>query len=134
MRSRVADWQGALFQTFNDALNRPFSWDGWTCFDFAAVAYVAVTGKADPRESFPVHVTERAAYVALQRAGGPIAVLTRFLGEPIHPAMAQRGDIVLGDFGVGEQPAVCMGVKSFAPGPAGLLDVPTLSATLAWMI
>lgn len=134
-RDRVGNWQGVLYEQLAAAAAMPFSWDGWTCFDFAATVYVALTGKADPRVAFGTYATEREAVVAMARAGGPAAILTSVLGEPLgHPALAQRGDIVLGDFGVGDQPAVCAGFYSFAPGAAGLLSVKTLSASAAWAV
>lgn len=134
MRERVATWQVELFKQFDAARHKPFDWNGWTCFDFAACVYIALTGKPDPRAQFPTYTNEREAVVALGRAGGPAAILTSVLGEPIHHAMAQRGDIVLGDFGSGDQPAICTGVHSFAPGASGLVAVPTLSTKSAWMV
>lgn len=134
MRSRVANWQGAFFELLHSVRDKPFSWDGWTCFDFAAAAYVALTGKPDPREQFGHFTTEREAQVVLGRAGGAEAILRSVLGEPIHPAMAQRGDIVLGDFGTGLQPALCVGIDSVAPGERGLTSIRTLRASMAWEI
>lgn len=132
--SRVADWQGRFFEELDAARDRPFSWDGWTCFDFAMQVYVAITGQSDPREQYPPHRTEREAVVILGRAGGAGAILASLFGEPIGPAFAQRGDIVLAEFGSGPQPGVCAGFWSFAPGEQGLLPLRTLSALSAWRI
>lgn len=134
MRDRVANWQSALFRELDAARHRPFDWNGWTCFDFAASVYVALTDKPDPRAKFPTYQDEREAVVVMGRAGGPQAILTSVLGDSIHPSMAQRGDIVLGDFGSGNQPAICAGVHSFAPGAGGLVAIPTLLAIAAWEV
>lgn len=134
MRERVANWQAAFFRVLDEARDKPFDWGGWTCFDFAATAYVALTDKPDPRPAFGIFTGEREAVVAMGRAGGAEAILRSVLGEPIHPATAQRGDIVLVEFGNGPQPAVCAGFVSFAPGAQGLMPIKTLSASLAWEI
>jgi hypothetical protein len=138
MRQRVANWQSEFFRVLADAQDRPFDWNGWTCFDFAATMYVALTGKPDPRPAFGEFTSERQAQVALGRAGGAEAILRSVLGDPIHPAMAQRGDIVLVEFGQGLQPAICVGVESLAPGRCGdregLMRIKTLKASLAWEV
>lgn len=132
--SRLPDWQPRLFKEIDAARNRPFSWDGWTCFDFAMQVYVAITGKPDPREQYPPHRTEREAVVILGRSGGPAAILTGILGEPIPVAFAQVGDIAVADCGRGLQPLICTGLYSFAPAADGLAPLLTLSATAAWRV
>jgi hypothetical protein len=134
MRVRVAHWQAEFFRVLDEARDKPFDWDGWTCFDFAATVYTALTGRADPRPAFGTFAGEREAVVALNHAGGAEAILRSVLGEPIHPATAQRGDIVLVEFGNGPQPAVCCGLLSVAPGASGLMQIKTLSASHAWMV
>jgi hypothetical protein len=132
--ARVPNWQGEFFRVLEESRDKPFDWNGWTCFDFAATMYVALTGKPDPRPQFGDFSSEREAQVTLGRAGGSEAILRLILGEPIHPAMAQRGDIVLADVGLGPQPLVCVGLESVAPAATGLGRMKTLTATLAWEV
>jgi hypothetical protein len=134
MRVRVANWQAEFFRVLDEARDKPFDWAGWTCFDFAATVYMALTGKGDPRLAFGSFASEREAVVAMGHAGGAEAILRTVLGEPIHPATAQRGDIVLVEFGNGPQPAVCSGLLSHAPGVQGLMQIKTLSAFHAWEV
>lgn len=61
-----------------------------------------------------------------------LGLLSRAFGAPVHCSRATHGDIVLIDMGRGEQPAVCMGVKSYAPGAHQLEHRDTLTATAAW--
>lgn len=70
----------------------------------------------------------------LAELGGMASLLSKAFGEPVHCSLASAGDIVLIDMGRGEQPAVCMGVESFAPGRSQLEHRSTLKAAAAWKI
>lgn len=132
--SRVHKWQAVMAAEFDAARDRPFKWNGWSCFDFVAHVYIAITGADDPRDLFPRYRTEAEAEAVMAAEGGPAGILTRVLGEPVHPAWAQRGDIVLADFGRGPQPGVCAGLWTFSPGARGLEHRPTLQAINAWKV
>lgn len=105
----------------------------------------AVTGR-EPRSIFPGYRTKAEARAILERFGGMELLVTRALDQPVHPSRACEGDIVLIDMGeklvdgcrvntgIGLQPAVCMGLHSFAPGRRHLISRETLKAVVAWKV
>lgn len=111
---------------------RSFRWGRHDCCQFVARASAAVTG-VDRRDLFAVYRNRREAAAILADCGGMAGLLTKAFGEPVHVSKASAGDVVLIDMGRGEQPAVCMGVNSFAPGRRNLEPWPTRLARLAWL-
>lgn len=126
-------WQQALQGVFDNAHGRRFRWGRHDCFQFAARCVRAVAG-VDRRIPFPRYHTKAGAEAILREYGGARGLLIAALGEPVHPSRASVGDIVLIDMGLGEQPAVCMGLECFAPGMRNLQPRKTLNATAAWII
>lgn len=88
----------------------------------------------DARSLFPAYRTKAEAVAILKACGGMRALMEQVLGEAIHPAFAQPGDIVLAEFGRGLQPGVCAGVWSLAPGRRGLERRKTDTAIAAWVV
>lgn len=130
---RVDNWPLRLAEVIEAASAKTFAWGSHDCCQFAASAVAAITSR-DPRELFQLYGSEREALVVIARCGGMEQLIRQALGEPKHPAFAQRGDIVLCDFGQGPQPGVCIGVWSVAPGAQGLEKRMTDSALLAWSV
>jgi hypothetical protein len=130
---RIAGWQEALVQVFDEAHGRRFIWGKHDCCQFAARCVAAITGE-DKRLIFPNYIGKTSALEILMTEGGMDGLITRALGPPKPAAFAGDGDIVLMDMGQGEQPAVCRGLHSFAPGRRDLGYRPTLSARLAWTV
>jgi hypothetical protein len=130
---RIHDWLPRLITVFEGAHGRRFRWGTHDCCQFAARCVVAVTGE-EKRRMFPRYRTRAEAELIIADCGGMRGLLTRALGEPVHPSRARQGDIVLLDIGRGEQPAVCMGAMSYAPGPRKLEFSETLTSSAAWML
>ncbi len=130
---RVANWQDELRAVFAAAHGRRFRWGYHDCFQFTARCYRAVLGD-EKRALFPKYSSKTEAEAILAEFGGARGILTHALGEPVHPARAGMGDIVLIDMGLGLQPAVCMGLESFAPGRTLLHPRKTLTAVAAWVL
>lgn len=130
---RVLGWQESLAQVFDDAHGKRFRWGAHDCCLFVARCSRALTG-VDRRAIFAAYRTRGEAQEILTTCGGMRGLLTRAFGEPVHPSRATHGDIVLVDMGKGPQPAVCMGVRAFAPGARNLEWRDTLTATDAWIL
>lgn len=131
--SRVANWPDVLAAEINAAWNKRFRWDGWSCFDFCAHMVLALTG-IDHKSKFPRYRTRTEASALLAQYGGAVTLITSVLGQAKHRAFAQRGDVVVADFGRGLQPAICVGLWSMAPGYRGLQRRRTDDAVAAWDI
>lgn len=131
----VANAHARAVAVFERAHGHRFRWGSHDCCQFAAKIRKARTGK-DPRGLFPRYRTRAEASALLEKHGGMRGLLERGLGTPVHPSQAKEWDIVLVDFGrgQGEQPAVCRGVFSYAPGMRNLQKVETLKATAAWVL
>lgn len=130
---RVPGWQEALQQLMQSAHGRRFRWGYHDCCQFIARASYAITG-VDRREIFARYTTRAGAEAILATTGGMEGLLTLAFGEPVHPSRAGQGDCVLAEIGNGLQPALCMGLNSYAPGRRHLVQVPTLAAVKAWIL
>lgn len=130
---RIVGWLEALEEVFRQAQGRQFRWGRHDCCQFAARCVRAMTGD-EKRDLFDGYRSRPAAEQILNQLGGMRALITQALGEPIPVAFATIGDIVLIEMGNGEQPAVCMGVNSFAPGRRNLVHRATHCAIAAWRV
>jgi len=131
--TRIVGWLEALEEVFRQAHGRQFRWGRHDCCQFAARCVLAMTG-IEKRELFQQYRSRQVAGQILARIGGMRGLITQALGEPIPVAFATTGDIVLIEMGNGEQPAVCMGVFSFAPGRRNLVHRATIDALAAWRV
>lgn len=130
---RVAHWADRMAEFVEAARTRPFEWGTWDCCQFAAEAVLALTG-ADHRTAFPTYASEQEALDLIAGHGGLESLLSTVLGDSKPPARAQRGDIVLADFGDGLAAGLCLGVSCCAVSPRGLVFKPTRIATAAWSV
>lgn len=132
---RAPNWHQRLIRVFESAHGKRFRWGRHDCCQFAARVFRAVRGE-DPRKLFPRYHTKEGALALIEQHGGMRGLIEHALGAPVHPSRAGDGDIVLVDFGrgQGEQPAVCRGVYSYAPGMRNLQKVETLKASAAWVL
>ncbi len=136
-------WEAALRAQVDLARERLFEWGVNDCGLFAADCVLAVTG-TDLAAAFRGKYTTAAGNRrALMRLGeGSIeATVTAILGEPIAPALAQRGDAVLFHSFPPDAPpegidalAVCLGEVAASPGPSGLAYVPMGEWLKAWRV
>jgi hypothetical protein len=98
-----------------------------------------MTGR-DPAVRLRGYQSKTDALRLIAEHGSLDALITATLGtEPKHPALAQRGDLLLFIVDEGEDPGshgigVCDGVKSWVPTLVGLTIRPTLSALKAWSV
>lgn len=131
---RVAGALNIMAANFIEWRERPFVWGSWDCLHFACAHVYAMTG-VDYRDQFPQYATQEEALAILAGfEGGIVGLITSVLGEPKSAKKAQRGDLVLGDVGMGPASGVCDGAKSFWVGEHGLIARPTSIATLAWTV
>ncbi len=117
--TRLTDWQTRLHECITAAQALPFEWGVHDCCLFAADCVHVITG-VDHAASFRgKYSTALGAQRVITERGGLVAFLTEQLGEPVHPALAQTGDVGL--FKEGEQDALAVfaGSAWFATGPQG---------------
>jgi len=103
------------------------------CCQFCADVVLALTG-TDHRPSFPAYTSREEAETILVSLGDMVGLLSSVLGESKPVAKAMRGDVVAADFGDGLAAGICLGVHCCAPGPKGLLFLPTAYAVAAWSV
>lgn len=130
---RLPDWPQRLAAKVEEWRFRPFKYGETDCLQFAAEAVEAVTG-VDHRQAFPRYASEMQAGRILVRCRGVDGLITSVLGPAKPPAMAGRGDIVMGDFGNGLTAGVCVGVHCCSPGERGLEFRPTRTVISAWSV
>ncbi|MBB5709448.1 DUF6950 family protein [Sphingomonas xinjiangensis] len=135
--SRAPDWEERLSVYLDRVRDEPFKWGSHDCALFAAGAVKAMTG-TDPAADFRDTYTNRTgAAAALQEhgAGTLLKTVTSWLGEPKHPAFAQRGDVVIKDRNT---LGVCVGLHSWfvgeEHGAQGLVALPTANCTKAFTL
>jgi hypothetical protein len=113
----------------------PFDWLHWNCCLMVASWVHLRTGRWVMRD-VPPTPTRQAAHRQIRRMGGSLrAVWTGWLGaEPIKPALAQPGDVVLVQAGADEAVGICCGRTAVVLTLPGLAHVPMAGATAAWRL
>lgn len=134
---RAPDWEERLAVFLDRKREEPFKWGSNDCALFAADAIKAMTG-TDPGEPFRNTYSDRkgaAAALKEDGAGTLLKTTIEWLGQPKHPAFAQRGDIVMKDRNT---LGVCVGLHSWfvgeEHGQQGLVSLPTAHATKAFTL
>lgn len=131
---RAENWPERLDAFLAAQQHRAFTWGGFDCALFAADWVLACTG-VDPAAPYRGAYSDGLEAARLQRQdGGLEAMITAALGEPIAPAFAQRGDIVLLDAELRPTAGVCVGWEAAAPGMIGLEFLPMARASRAWRV
>ena len=134
--ARVENWPQLLMTLIDMARIRPFIWGLHDCPTFAFETRMILTGGEDTAALWRGRYTtalggervmRRLGWSSLEDMGRAL------LGEP-RPAvlLAQRGDIVLADTGLGF--GICIGSTAVGMAPEGLVVVPLTSCQLAWPI
>lgn len=133
--ARLPDWPARLGAVVAARLAAPFAWGGNDCAAFAADCVQAVCGTDRLHAARGPRGTERQARRLLRRLGGWDAV-TRCGLQPVPPAQAGRGDLVLLRQAEGAAPAlgVCLGEVAVCPGAQGLARVAMRHALRAWRV
>jgi len=131
--NRLPDWQ-TRFSDFGKARARmPFAWGSNDCCSFAAASVQAITGR-NPMAGVAAYDTEAGAARLILRAGNLRALASQYLGDPVPPALAAVGDVVLVINEGREALGVCNGVNVIGPGPAGIDVLGIDAAIAAWKV
>lgn len=132
---RLPGWPELLAACLQAVATTPFAWGRHDCCTFAGDAVQAIRG-ADPMADLRgAYKSQRSAAKVLKAEGGLPAAVSRRLGEPKAPLLAQRGDVVLFTMqGTGPALGVCTGSSFCAPGPQGLVVLGMQAALAAWSV
>ena len=135
MITRKIDWQLEFEKVVSEHKDKPFIWGEHDCVLWAANAVLAIT-EFDAAEGFrDSYSTALGAAKLLKDFGGMESLVTKKLDrEPVAPAFANVGDVLMGLQESQPMLAICNGETMLAPGVEGLVALPTLSAVKAWKI
>lgn len=133
---RRPGWERGLAEAIEAARDRPFRWGRHDCATFAFDLRRAIAGGHDVAALWrgryttargAVRVMRRLGWTSLEAAGRDL------LGKPLASVhLAQRGDLVLADSGLGF--GVCLGARAAGIAPSGPVLVPITACTLAWRV
>lgn len=138
---RRHDWPQRLEECVDAARWRSFEYGAFDCCLFAADCVLAMTG-TDCAAPFRGYESKIAAYRLIAEHGSLQGLLTSVLGEPVQPAFARRGDVVIAEIatieGDAESVGICLGANCvFAgayPHKQGIYFCSRDRARLAWRI
>ncbi|MBO6886226.1 MAG: hypothetical protein JJ869_22005 [Marivita sp.] len=132
--ARVEHWERLLAAAIDTARAKPFVWGVHDCPTFAFETRMILTGGEDIAAIWRgryttalggARVMRRLGWASLEDMGGAL------LGEPKQSVLlAQRGDIVLSDTGLGF--GICTGASAVGMAPEGLVTVPLTACRRAW--
>ena len=128
---RRQDWPERLAGFIDSRRSQPFEWGVNDCSTFAIDAVETMTGA---RPDLPLVATADEYARMLRDAGSLATIIGDAYGEPIHPSLAQRGDVVLLMVDGRETIAVCLGASAAAPAKDGVETVPMELAVAAWRV
>ncbi len=114
-------------------MDLPFDWESNNCCTFCGGFVKALTGSYFLLPSHSV-TNLRDALRVVREHGNLADAVTKQMGDPMPPLLAQYGDVVLipDTEGVGDSIGICVGANVLAPGPKGLAVAPLSVATHAW--
>ena len=130
---RYVDWEQRLSDYLASVASRPFKWGEHDCALHIANAVAAITGDDIAADFRGKYSTELGSARALKRFGaGTLEATIDTLLDPIEPAFAQRGDVVMRDGMLG----VCVGATAAfvgeEGGKPGLVEFPRREWQKAW--
>lgn len=134
---RYEDWPARLLAAVKAAEKKPFAWGEHDCALMVADCVLAETGFDFAKEFRGRYSTALGAAKALRSNGaaGLADYVTRVLGDPVVPALAQRGDVVMFETAEGHEAlAVVVGLDAAAAGPEGITWVPLAQWKKAWRV
>lgn len=129
---RFQNWPERLAEFVESRRTAPFEHGTHDCCAFAGAAAEAITG-TNPATPFPYR-NELGAQRLILEHGGLDRLLTAALGEPVAPAMAGRGDIVLAELENGPTAGVCLGRECVFPSAVGIVFRPRAVIGMAWKV
>ena len=111
MIKRKENWQECLNKTVEAARVRSFSWGEHDCCVFSASCVEAITGIDHMASFHGAYNDEESAKNTLKTKGAKtlFRTLQKFFGASVHPAFAQRGDLVYRREGGIPAVGVCLG-------------------------
>jgi hypothetical protein len=128
---RVHRWTVLLADELLAARSRPFAYGSHDCLQFVARCVQAMTG-VNHAAGFGSYDDPTAL---LELHGGVAGILTMLFGEPVHPSLAQEGDLVVAVIDGRESAGICTGSKfAFAREPQGLAFLPRSTLTGCWKV
>lgn len=134
--TRRPGWERILAEAIAAARERPFRWGRHDCATFAFDLRREIAGGHDVAALWRGrYTTARGAVRVMRRLGWPSleAAGRALLGEPLASVhLAQRGDLVLADSGLGF--GICLGARAAGIAPSGLVLVPITACALAWRV
>jgi hypothetical protein len=125
-----------LEQHINNHRTVEFTWGTDDCFIFVCRWIKTITGR-DPMEDLGEkgkYHTKTGAYKILKKLGGELHIVTKILGEGIHPSKAVKGSVVCGDWGQGLTLGICIGMDSVFLGLSGIETKRTVECQTAWSL
>jgi hypothetical protein len=133
---RIPGWERHLAEAIEAARDRPFRWGRHDCATFAFDLRREIAGGHDVAALWRGrYTTARGALRVMRRLGWSSleAAGRDLLGEPLPSVhLAQRGDLVLADSGLGF--GVCLGARAAGIAPSGLVLVSITVCALAWRV
>jgi hypothetical protein len=133
---RVENWERRLVEAVDIARAKPFAWGDHDCASFAFETRTILTGGEDVAALWRGrYTTALGAQRVMRRLGwASIEAMGRsLLGEPREtPLLAQRGDIVLAETGLGF--GVVIGATAAGISSDGLSFAALTSCQLAWAV
>lgn len=134
--TRLPGWERRLSEAIESARDRPFLWGRHDCATFAFDLRRAIAGGHDVAALWRGRYTTARGAVRVMRCLGWSSLEAAgrdLLGEPLASVpLAQRGDLVLADTGLGF--GVCLGARVAGIALSGLVLVPITACALAWRV
>ena len=142
---RYENWPQLLTAAIAERADRPFAFGRHDCCLAACALVKAMTG-TDLARGLRGYRSAKGARGKLDAGGGVVglvnAVAERFAVEPVAPAFAQRGDVVVvrapvgldGEEGDALGVVDLTGLAVLVPAPVGWARAPIAAARLAWRI
>lgn len=128
---RMPDWEERLAAYLNGVRDVPHAYGSHDCALHGANAVAAMTGNDFGIPFRGRYRTELGAARALRKRGAGTLEATFGAHLPeIHPALAQRGDMVLAQGSIG----VCIGSEAMFAGEHGLERIGRAAWTRAWRV